>query len=137
MLSQSWSSLPEESRDRKEMRYCLLDHQTLARRLFYQQYVDTVFVTFNPRPTHAQLVYKQTLPTHASLQSNTSIVTLADKKALSVVDIPGHPRIRDQFTEYLADAKAVVFVVDASTISRNGPAVAEYAIKFSSPRHRR
>jgi signal recognition particle receptor subunit beta len=42
------------------------------------------------------------------------------------VDVPGHPRIRAQFREYISDAKAIVFVVDASTISRNGLIVAEY-----------
>ena len=42
-----------------------------------------------------------------------------------MIDIPGHPRIRDQFQEHLDDAKTIVFVVDASTISRNSAAVAE------------
>jgi signal recognition particle receptor subunit beta len=42
------------------------------------------------------------------------------------VDVPGHPRIRAQFRDHLTDAKAIVFVVDASTISRNGSIVAEY-----------
>ncbi|KAJ6502381.1 P-loop containing nucleoside triphosphate hydrolase protein [Mycena sanguinolenta] len=73
------------------------------------------------------LVYNQTLPTHTSLQTNVSTVTLpAVKKTLTVVDIPGHPRIRDQVSEYIGDAKAIAFVVDASTVSRNGPAVAEH-----------
>jgi len=72
------------------------------------------------------LVYKQTLPTHASLQTNISAVTLPNKKVVSLVDIPGHPRIRDQFRDHMSDAKAVVFVVDASSVSRNGPAVAEH-----------
>ena len=47
-------------------------------------------------------------------------------ESLRLIDIPGHPRIRDQFQEYLPHAKAIAFVVDASTVSRNGPAVAEY-----------
>ncbi|KAF8891322.1 signal recognition particle receptor beta subunit-domain-containing protein [Infundibulicybe gibba] len=73
------------------------------------------------------IVYSQTLPTHTSLQPNTSIVVLPEsKKSIKVVDIPGHPRIRDQFSEHLSDSRAIVFVVDASTISRNGPAVAEH-----------
>lgn len=74
-----------------------------------------------------QLLYRQTLQTHASLQTNTSTVSLPDGKAVSCADIPGHPRIRDQFRDHLPDAKAVVFVVDSNTVSRNGPAVAEYA----------
>lgn len=44
---------------------------------------------------------------------------------LPVIDIPGHPRIRGQFQEHLVNARAVAFVVDASTISRNGSTVAE------------
>jgi signal recognition particle receptor subunit beta len=46
-----------------------------------------------------------------------------------VIDVPGHPRIRDQFREHLTDAKAVAFVVDCSTISRNGAVVAEYVFR--------
>ncbi|KAJ6525625.1 signal recognition particle receptor beta subunit-domain-containing protein [Mycena capillaripes] len=73
------------------------------------------------------LVYDQTLPTHTSLQTNASTVLLpAVKKTLTVVDIPGHPRIRDQVNEHIADSKAIVFVVDAGTVSRNGAAVAEH-----------
>jgi len=73
------------------------------------------------------LTFKQTLPTHASLQINTSFIVLPHKnKTLRVVDIPGHPRIRHQYREHFSEAKAVVFVIDASTISRNGAAVAEH-----------
>ncbi|KAF9014097.1 signal recognition particle receptor beta subunit-domain-containing protein [Cyathus striatus] len=75
----------------------------------------------------SQLVYKQTLPTYTSLQTNSSLLSLDDgKKVVKIVDVPGHPRIRDQFREYLADAKVIAFVVDASTVSRNGAAVAEH-----------
>ncbi|KAJ7172305.1 P-loop containing nucleoside triphosphate hydrolase protein [Mycena filopes] len=73
------------------------------------------------------LAYNQTLPTHTSLQTNASAVTFSEgKKPSTVVDLPGHPRIRDQVNEYLPDAKAIAFVVDASTVSRNGPVVAEH-----------
>ncbi|KAI0320116.1 signal recognition particle receptor beta subunit-domain-containing protein [Amylostereum chailletii] len=74
----------------------------------------------------SMLVYKQMLPTHASMQINTSMLTLAGRPPISVVDVPGHPRIRDQFKDHLADARALIFVVDASTVSRNGPEVAEH-----------
>ncbi|KAF7304958.1 hypothetical protein MKEN_01210300 [Mycena kentingensis (nom. inval.)] len=75
----------------------------------------------------SSLVYHQTLPTHTSLQTNSSVLTLGGgRKTLTAVDIPGHPRIRNQVNEHIADAKAVAFVVDASTVSRNGPAVAEH-----------
>jgi len=73
------------------------------------------------------LLYNQTLPTVASLQTNSSVIALnPSNKTLRVVDVPGHPRMRDQFQDYVSDAKAVVFVVDASTVSRNGVAVAEH-----------
>jgi signal recognition particle receptor subunit beta len=73
------------------------------------------------------LVYKQTLPTHTSLQTNSSLISVpSSNKTLRIVDIPGHPRVRDQFREHLPDAKAVIFVVDSSTVSRNGAVVAEH-----------
>ncbi|KII88260.1 hypothetical protein PLICRDRAFT_161165 [Plicaturopsis crispa FD-325 SS-3] len=72
------------------------------------------------------LVYNQTLPTHTSLQTSSSIFSLDGRKTLRIVDVPGHPRVRDQFQEHLPSAKAILFVVDASTVSRNGPAVAEH-----------
>lgn len=74
-----------------------------------------------------KLVYGQALPTHTSLQTNSSLVNLSTpKKSIRVIDIPGHPRIRDQFLEHLSDAKTIAFVVDASTVSRNGAVVAEF-----------
>ncbi|KDQ17919.1 hypothetical protein BOTBODRAFT_29229 [Botryobasidium botryosum FD-172 SS1] len=74
------------------------------------------------------LSYAGALPTHTSIQPTiTSIRLSPDAPApIKLIDVPGHPRIRDQFTEYLPDAKAVVFVVDTSTIARNGAAVAEH-----------
>ncbi|KAJ3541357.1 hypothetical protein NMY22_g3918 [Coprinellus aureogranulatus] len=74
----------------------------------------------------SRLAYTQTLPTHTSLQANSSIVSLSPSKNVRVVDIPGHPRIRGQFAEHLTDAKVLAFVVDSNTISRNGAAVAEH-----------
>ncbi|EEB92372.1 hypothetical protein MPER_09129 [Moniliophthora perniciosa FA553] len=63
----------------------------------------------------SELAYGQTVPTHTSLQTNASLLR-----------IPGKKQIRDQFKEFLGDAKAVVFVVDANTVSRNGALVAEH-----------
>lgn len=79
-----------------------------------------------------QLLYQQTLPTNTSMQTNAALVALPSAhKALRLIDVPGHPRIRDQFQEYLPHSKAIAFVVDSSTISRNGPAVAEYVFSPS------
>ena len=50
---------------------------------------------------------------------------LSNKKALTVIDVPGHPRLRGLFKNHLSDAKAITFVVDTSTITRNGSHVAE------------
>jgi signal recognition particle receptor subunit beta len=53
------------------------------------------------------------------------------KKTIRVVDVPGHARLRDQFQNHMTNAKAVAFVVDANSISRNGAAVAEL-VDFTS-----
>lgn len=71
------------------------------------------------------------MPTQTSMQINSSIASISPKKTIRVVDIPGHPRLRNQILEHLADAKVVGFVIDASTVSRNGPAVAEYVLSLN------
>ena len=60
-----------------------------------------------------------------SMQTNVSVMTLSSNKPIRIIDVPGHPRLRDQFQDYLSDAKAVGFVVDTNSVSRNAPAVAE------------
>ncbi|KAL5529686.1 hypothetical protein ACEPAG_5671 [Sanghuangporus baumii] len=74
------------------------------------------------------IVYEHTLPSHTSFQVNSSYIPeyFSSKKQLQIVDVPGHPRLRDTFKTYISDAKAIVFVVDASTITRNGRDVAEH-----------
>ena len=80
-----------------------------------------------------QLVYNQTLPTQTSMQTNSAVISIPDtRKTIRIVDVPGHPRVRHQFKESLDDAKAIAFVVDASTVSRSGAAVAEYVISSIS-----
>lgn len=74
----------------------------------------------------SQLVYGHTSPTHASLQPSSSFAILSPSKTLKIIDIPGHPRIRGQFTDFLSEAKTIAFVVDANSISRNSVAVAEH-----------
>ena len=63
------------------------------------------------------------------MQINQSVLSLPQRAPLTVVDVPGHPRIRGQFKEHILDARAIIFVVDASNVSRNASAVAEYAAK--------
>ncbi|KAK0240056.1 P-loop containing nucleoside triphosphate hydrolase protein [Armillaria nabsnona] len=75
----------------------------------------------------AKLVYDQALPSHTSLQANTSSVDQPPfNKPVVIVDIPGHPKMRDQFKDHMKEAIVVAFVVDTSTVSRNGAAVAEH-----------
>ncbi|KAF8586526.1 hypothetical protein K439DRAFT_1659622 [Ramaria rubella] len=79
---------------------------------------------------HSVLLYGRVLPSHTSLQTNISLLNLPSSEKQSqtarLIDVPGHSRIRDQFKEHLSEARAVVFVVDASTVARNGAAVAEH-----------
>jgi len=52
-------------------------------------------------------------------------MTFSSNKSIRVIDVPGHPRLRDRFQDHLSDAKAVGFVVDTNSVSRNAPAAAE------------
>ncbi|CAE6481809.1 unnamed protein product [Rhizoctonia solani] len=75
---------------------------------------------------YSALAFGQALPTHSSIQSNSALYTTSHGRTLRLVDIPGHPRLRDQFTDHLEDTAAVVFVVDSASVARNGTAVAEH-----------
>ncbi|KAF8724843.1 hypothetical protein AX14_008562 [Amanita brunnescens Koide BX004] len=73
------------------------------------------------------LAYGETPRTHTSLQTNTAVYSLLQsKRTIRIVDVPGHTRLRDQFQNHITNAKAVAFVVDANSISRNGATVAEH-----------
>ncbi|PPQ63273.1 hypothetical protein CVT24_006798 [Panaeolus cyanescens] len=74
----------------------------------------------------SQLAYGKSLPTQTSMQMNSSSIVLSPQRSMRVIDIPGHPRLRTQFQEYLSEARVIAFVTDANTISRNGAAVAEH-----------
>lgn len=70
------------------------------------------------------------------MQANSSLLNVPGKKdPIQVVDIPGHPRLRDQFRESLPSTKAIAFVVDANTVSRNAAIVAEYVLIFLPEHH--
>ncbi|KZO97870.1 P-loop containing nucleoside triphosphate hydrolase protein [Calocera viscosa TUFC12733] len=71
------------------------------------------------------VVYQQHLASHTSLQANIGLFQ-QDSKLIRVIDIPGHPRLRNRFKEHLATVDGVVFTVDANTVARNGAIVAEH-----------
>ncbi|KAJ3930058.1 MAG: signal recognition particle receptor beta subunit-domain-containing protein [Lentinula lateritia] len=75
----------------------------------------------------SSLVYGHAVPTITSMQANSSFLDLPGKRdPIQIVDVPGHPRLRDQFKDFLSSAKALAFVVDANTASRNTAVVAEH-----------
>lgn len=47
------------------------------------------------------------------------------RKAVNVVDLPGHPRLRAKLDHYVAGARGVIFVVDAVEFTAQRRAVAE------------
>ncbi|KAF8758662.1 Signal recognition particle receptor beta subunit [Rhizoctonia solani] len=83
---------------------------------------------------YSALAFGQALPTHSSIQSNSALYTTSHGRTLRLVDIPGHPRLRDQFTDHLEDTAAVVFVVDSASVARNGTAVAESTLALRATR---
>jgi len=122
----------DENRGHEATHFSWLGPRTLAKQQFFLLFVAYQRWHFYTHINCIQLSYNQTLPSHTSLQVNTSLVPLSPVRFLPVVDVPGHPRIRDQFQEHLTTTRAVAFVVDASTISRNGSIVAECVNKIGS-----
>ncbi|KAG8829220.1 hypothetical protein FRC17_006968, partial [Serendipita sp. 399] len=86
----------------------------------------------------SSLAYNHAPPTHTSLQQNAAFFRSPSpfqRKPLQIVDIPGHPRIRGQFSEYFQSGgktkatggvRAVIFVCDAAALTRNSSTVAEH-----------
>jgi len=76
-----------------------------------------------------RLVHKQFAMTCSSMKDNKGhFIAKIKDKILTLVDIPGHERLRGQYLdEYGSAALGIVFVVDSSTISRKTVAdVAEF-----------
>ncbi|KAJ3744914.1 P-loop containing nucleoside triphosphate hydrolase protein [Lentinula detonsa] len=75
----------------------------------------------------SSLVYGHVVQTNTSMQANSSFLNIQGKRdPIQIVDVPGHPRLRDQFKDSLSSAKALAFVVDANTASRNAAVIAEH-----------
>jgi len=73
-----------------------------------------------------QDVYPQT---QTSTTPSITSFALTDEdgrsKHIRLVDLPGHPRLKDEVTKYINEAAAVIFVVDIVALVRNAVAVAE------------
>ena len=75
----------------------------------------------------SQLVAGKTVQTYTSMQHNSFPYTVADGKVVALVDVPGSDRVRGQVVDkFSGSARAIVFVVDSNTVSKQVRDVAEY-----------
>ncbi len=82
-----------------------------------------------------QLVHRTTAETFTSMQENVGILDLPEsgKKPVNVLDIPGHERIRYTFLDkHKNSAMAIVFLLDASTITKGIRDATEYLFRVLS-----
>jgi signal recognition particle receptor subunit beta len=68
--------------------------------------------------------------THTSISTSSTTFPLTDPdseatKPLTLVDLPGHPRLKDEMKKYIKTADAVIFVVDIVGLVRNAGVIAE------------
>ncbi|KAI8597481.1 signal recognition particle receptor beta subunit [Dissophora ornata] len=76
---------------------------------------------------HYMIKNNKAVETVTSMKENEANLVLTEGKApIHIVDIPGHERLRFKFSEFMPIARAVVFVVDSSTASRQIRFLAEY-----------
>ncbi|KAG0221933.1 signal recognition particle receptor beta subunit-domain-containing protein [Mortierella sp. GBAus27b] len=92
---------------------------------------NTFLLTGLPFAGKTAIYYKvshdKAVETVTSIKENeTNIVLVEGKPPVHVVDIPGHERLRFKFSEFMPIARAVVFVVDSSTVPRQTRLLAEY-----------
>ncbi|KAG0368742.1 hypothetical protein BGZ54_001224 [Gamsiella multidivaricata] len=76
---------------------------------------------------HYMINFDKNVETVTSIKENEADVVLTEGKSpIHIVDIPGHERLRFKFSEFMPIARAVVFVVDSSTVARQTRILAEY-----------
>jgi len=75
----------------------------------------------------SQLVSGKTGQTYTSMNHNRFSLPIENKAAVELVDVPGSDRVRGQvIDEFSGSARAVVFVVDSNTVSKQVRDVAEF-----------
>lgn len=77
-----------------------------------------------------QIVHNSYPQTHTSISTSSTTFPLVEPagdatKSLTLVDLPGHPRLKDEFKKHVKEADAVVFVVDIVGLVRTAGTVAE------------
>lgn len=77
---------------------------------------------------YARLVHKNYVETYTSTASNDGNYQVPGKnKSLRIIDLPGHERLRQTLLEqYKSLARAVIFLVDSSTLQKEIKDVADY-----------
>ncbi|WWC85295.1 uncharacterized protein L201_000157 [Kwoniella dendrophila CBS 6074] len=79
----------------------------------------------------AKLVHNSYPQTHTSIQPSITTFPFSSPfsdgqtKPVKLVDLPGHPRLKDELKKYVKEASVVVFVIDVQALVRNSAAVAE------------
>ncbi|KAF9151655.1 hypothetical protein BGX21_005570 [Mortierella sp. AD011] len=77
--------------------------------------------------TYYLISHNKAVETVTSIKENeTDVALIEGQKPIHLVDIPGHERLRFKFSEFMPIARAVMFVVDSSTVSRQTRLLAEY-----------
>lgn len=76
----------------------------------------------------SQLIYRESRETFTSIKENISeYIIEGGTKSISIVDIPGHERLRNRhFDQYKKFTKGIIYVVDSVTVQKDVRDVAEY-----------
>ena len=74
----------------------------------------------------SQLISGKVVQTYTSMTHNKMTFPVENKASVELVDVPGHERVRGQVIDtFSSSARAVVFMVDSNTISKQIRDVAE------------
>jgi len=74
----------------------------------------------------SQLISAKLVQTYTSMTHNQMTLQVENKASVELVDVPGHERVRGQVLEsFSSTARAILFVVDSNTVSKQIRDVAE------------
>eukprot|EP00095_Tigriopus_kingsejongensis_P012722 maker-scaffold43_size480169-snap-gene-1.19 protein:Tk12722 transcript:maker-scaffold43_size480169-snap-gene-1.19-mRNA-1 annotation:"hypothetical protein DAPPUDRAFT_205698" len=81
----------------------------------------------------AQLLHEKNVETYTSTKENSGVFISPGRTAVPVVDIPGHERLRVKYLEeYKNQIRAVIYMVDSSTLQKQLRDTAEYLFNIIS-----
>jgi len=81
----------------------------------------------------SQLMTGKPIESYTSMTENKGLLSMIGYKPITLVDIPGQERLRDNiFNKYVGSARGIVYVIDSSVVSKQIRDITEFLFNILS-----